>query len=159
MKKLLIILFCLFPYFLYAQTITGKVIRIADGDTFTILSQDNKQERIRLDAIDAPEKGQDFSEKSRQHLASFIEGKTVNINYKTKDMYGRILGTVFINDTNINYDMVRQGLAWQYRYNRDKNYAGLQAEAQANKRNIWSIPNPVPPWEWRKKTTDNSLNF
>jgi endonuclease YncB( thermonuclease family) len=150
----LLFLILLVPVFtstpVLAATITGKVVRVADGDTFTLLTSDNRQERIRLDGIDAPEKGQDFSEKSRQHLASFVAGKNVRVEYKTRDMYGRILGTVFVGKTNINHNMLRNGLAWQYKYNRNKTCAALQHEAQEKKLNIWSLPNPVNPIDYRK---------
>lgn len=39
------------------RTITGKVVRIADGDTITLLDSTNTQIRIRLFGIDCPETG------------------------------------------------------------------------------------------------------
>lgn len=146
----LLLLSFLFLSCMVSESIPGKVTRIVDGDTFILLTADNRQERIRLDGIDAPEKGQDFSEKARQHLASLIAGKSVRVEYRSKDMYGRILGTVYIGSVNVNDEMIRNGLAWQYKYNRSKKYAALQEEAKANKRNIWSMKNPVSPYEYRK---------
>src|SRR5436190_21349593 len=37
------------------ETVTGRVVRIADGDTVTVLDGTNTQHRIRLQGIDAPE--------------------------------------------------------------------------------------------------------
>lgn len=48
------------------KVITGKVVRVADGDTITILDATNTQNKIRLYGIDAPEKAQDFGNKSRE---------------------------------------------------------------------------------------------
>jgi micrococcal nuclease len=132
------------------KSITGKVVKVIDGDTITLLTSDNRQEKIRLDGIDAPEKKQDYGEKSRQYLASLVAGKNVLVEYKNKDRYGRILGTVYVESLNVNEEMVRKGLAWQYRYNKDKNLAKLQAEAKAKKLNIWSVKNPVDPYGYRK---------
>ncbi len=56
----------------------GKVVRIADGDTITVLV-DWTQVKVRLSAIDAPERGQDFSQRSRQALADLVFGKEVTI--------------------------------------------------------------------------------
>ncbi|MDR1454289.1 MAG: thermonuclease family protein, partial [Tannerella sp.] len=44
------------------KSITGKVVSVSDGDTFTLLTSGNRQEKIRLDGIDAPEKKQAFGE-------------------------------------------------------------------------------------------------
>jgi endonuclease YncB( thermonuclease family) len=145
-----IVLFTLSLLFAADKSITGKVVKVTDGDTVTLLTPDNKQEKIRLDGIDAPEKKQDYGEKSRQYLASLIAGKTVRVKYRSKDRYGRILGTVYVGNRNVNEEMVRKGLAWQYRYNNSKNLARLQAEAKARKLNIWSAKSPVDPYDYRK---------
>jgi endonuclease YncB( thermonuclease family) len=76
--------------------------------------------------------------------------KTVRIEYKSKDRYGRIPGTVYVGNLNVNEAMVREGLAWQYYYNKSANYRKLQAEAKAKKLNIWSVKNPVDPYDFRK---------
>ena len=41
-----------------ADTLLGKVINVADGDTITVLDDTNTQHKIRLTGIDAPEKRQ-----------------------------------------------------------------------------------------------------
>jgi endonuclease YncB( thermonuclease family) len=132
------------------KSINGKVVKVTDGDTVTVLTSNNKQEKVRLDGIDAPEKGQDFAEKSKQYLSSLVAGKSVRVEYKSKDRYGRILGTVYVGNLNVNEAMVREGLAWQYYYNKNANYRKLQAEAKAKKLNIWSVKNPVYPYDFRK---------
>lgn len=37
-----------------------------------------------------------------------------------------------------------------YHYSNDKNLKMLEAEASKNKIGLWSDPNSIPPWEWRK---------
>jgi endonuclease YncB( thermonuclease family) len=145
-----IVLLILSLFFVSDKNLSGKVVKVTDGDTITVLTSNNKQEKVRLDGIDAPEKGQDFGEKSRQYLASLVAGKTVRIQYRNKDQYGRILGTVYIGNMNVNEAMVREGLAWQYYYNKDKKYKELQADAKAKKLNIWSAKSPVDPYYFRK---------
>ena len=39
-----------------ADTLLGKVINVADGDTITVLDDTHTQHKIRLAGIDAPEK-------------------------------------------------------------------------------------------------------
>lgn len=77
------------------QTILkGKVVRVADGDTITLLDEDNKQVRIRLYGIDCPENHQDFGTVARQFTADHCFQKIVNVEVKDIDRYGRTVGMV-----------------------------------------------------------------
>ena len=87
---------------------SGKVVAIADGDTITVLL-DKTHHRIRLEHIDAPESGQDFGTKAKQVLGDKVFGKEVKIVWTGRDKYKRILGEVFLEDRNINLEMVREG--------------------------------------------------
>ena len=106
---------------------TGKVIRVADGDTITILDPSNTQLKIRLNKIDAPEKAQAFGQRSKQHLSDIVFGRSVTVTWDEKDRYGRILGTVWLDGRDINLQMVRDGFAWHY-----KRYDSTPAYAQAS---------------------------
>lgn len=129
---------------------TGKVVKVLDGDTIVILLSGNKQERIRLLDIDAPEKGQPFGDKSKQYLSDMVAGKTVRIEYKERDQYGRILGTVFVDGKIVNEEMVKVGLAWQYYYSKNKRFAEFEAEAKRKRLNIFSDPNAINPYLYRR---------
>ena len=72
MKVALIVSLLVMSLALNAQTLQGKVVRVADGDTITILDSTNAQNKVRLNKIDAPEKSQAFGEVSRKHLASMV---------------------------------------------------------------------------------------
>lgn len=133
------------------ETISGRVISIADGDTMTILTKGDKQIKIRLLGIDAPEKGQDYGNKSRQFLYDLCYGKNVKIKKDSEDQYGRVLGVVYIDGVNVNEELVRNGLAWYYRhFVNDPRLDSLEQLAQKEKLNIWSMKNPLPPYEFRK---------
>ena len=81
----------------FADTLTGKVVKVADGDTITVLDNTNTHHRIRLQGIDAPEKGQPFGNASRKHLASLVAGKEVTVKWNKRDRYRRIVGFVFVD--------------------------------------------------------------
>ena len=130
--------------------LTGNVVKVQDGDTMNILTNKNEKIKIRLHGIDAPETGQDFSQKSKKYLSDLVAGKNVTIVDMGKDQYNRVLGVVYAGKLNVNEEMIRSGLAWQYKYNDDLKYLALQEEAQRKKLNIWSMKNPVEPWLWRK---------
>lgn len=156
MKKILFILLlfisCNPPAEKDEEVLKGKVVSVADGDTVTILTENDEQIRIRLYGIDAPEKGQDFSNKSRQFLNDLCYGKIVSIEKKGIDQYERVLGIVYINELNLNKEMVRNGLAWYYdHYVKDADLEALEHAARKQKLNIWSMKNPTPPYEFRRK--------
>lgn len=120
MRNSILVLLFLFPIFLSAQTLNGKVVRVSDGDTVVLLDADNTQHKIRLNGIDAPENGQPYGDKSKEYLTSLIARKEVTVEVKGKDRYKRILGVVYLGDTNINAEMIRAGYAWNYKYSKDK---------------------------------------
>ncbi len=138
---------------LFADEVRGWVIRVADGDTITVLSAADPapvQYKIRLNAIDAPEKDQAFGQKSKQRLSDYVFGKDVTVTWKSKDKYGRILGTVWLGSTDINLQMLRDGFAHHYkRFDSNPVYAAAELDAQQNRRGLWTDPNPVLPEEFR----------
>lgn len=135
-----------------AKTITGEVIKIADGDTLTILTNTKQQERIRLIEIDAPEKHQAFGNKSRQSLAALCFKQLVVIHYDNRDRYGRILGRVFCNGIDANKDQIRNGMAWVYvKYAKDNSLFAIEKEARNKKIGLWQDQNPIAPWIFRRK--------
>lgn len=131
----------------------GKVVGIADGDTFTMLTTNNQQVKVRLYGIDCPEKAQDFGTVARQGLSTLIFGQIVRIDKKDTDRYGRTVAIVYNNKgVNVNEELLRGGLAWHYKeYDQNPAWDDLVYEAQRKNFGLWAKPNPTPPWLWRKK--------
>jgi endonuclease YncB( thermonuclease family) len=139
------------------QTITGKVIGVSDGDTITVLDNQKRQHKIRLDGIDAPESNQDFGSRSKQSLSDLVFGKTVTVISSKKDRYGRTVGKVTFNASDINLEQLNRGMAWFYRaYARELSrddavaYERAENDAKAGKRGLWADLSPTPPWEFRR---------
>jgi len=136
------------------KTWSGKVIGISDGDTITAL-HNGKGERIRLYGIDTPEKGQAFGKKAKQFTSSMVYGKTVDIEAKDIDRYGRTVGMVYVNGESLNEALVNNGYAWVYRkYCKEvfcNDWISLESAARYGKIGLWSAPNPIPPWDFRHK--------
>ena len=134
------------------RDIAGKVVAVHDGDTLTVLTAEKREEKIRLEGIDAPELKQAFGAKAKARLAALVFGKPVVIHATGKDRYQRTLGRVIVNGKDINLQMVKDGFAWHYAaYSKDAALRKAQTEAQAAKRGLWSDASPVPPWEFRKR--------
>ena len=155
MQRLVFTIFIFLSFLIVqAETLIGKVIRIADGDTFTLLV-DKKQHRIRLYGIDAPETkgGQPYSQKSKEQLSSLIAGKIVIVEVKDTDRYGQYLGIVSTDQVkDVNLEMIKSGMAWHYSYyDNTPSYKLAQEQAKKTKKGLWQDPKPINPYEWRKK--------
>lgn len=129
------------------------VVAISDGDTLTARCGESgtyEQVKIRISAIDAPEKAQPFGQASRQHLAKLCFRQMATITPKTKDRYGRTVADVECQGQDVATEQVRSGLAWFYvKYGRGyEHLQGLQDEAQSARRGLWS-EQAVAPWEWQ----------
>jgi endonuclease YncB( thermonuclease family) len=152
------LLFLLATFIAQATALHGKVVHIADGDTLTILTESKEQVKIRLAGIDTPEKAQPFGNKAKQALAALTFQQQALVEVETKDRYGRTVGKVIVNGTDVNAELVRQGMAWVYRkYTNDHKLYALEAEAKQAKRGLWATDKPIEPWLWRKgkRTVDH----
>lgn len=133
------------------NVVKGKVVKVYDGDTITLLDTSNNQLKIRFSGIDAPERKQAFGEKSRDYLASMIAGKTVEVKVKEKDKYGRYIGTVYSNNKDINLEMLKGGYAWHYsHYDNQRSYQNAMNDAKARKLGLWRDKNATAPWNFRR---------
>lgn len=133
-----------------AETVTGRVVAVADGDTLTVLAAGNRPVKVRLAGIDAPEHDQPFGQRSKQSLAELAFGKTASVAVSKIDDYGRSIGVVTVAGVNLEAEQVRRGLAWVYRqYSHDAQLLTLEAEAKAARRGLWADAHPIPPWDWR----------
>ena len=73
------------------------------------------------------------------------------MKYATTDRYGRILGSIFLGETDINLQMVRDGCAWHYsHFDNTPAYVEAERNARMAKRGLWATENPVNPHQWRK---------
>ncbi|MHC9542323.1 MAG: thermonuclease family protein [Vulcanimicrobiota bacterium] len=134
---------------LFAESFTGKCVGVSDGDTVTVLNK-KVQVRVRLEGIDAPELHQDFGRKAKQFTSALVFGKAVTINVVTIDRYGRTVGRVIVNGKDVSLELVKAGLAWHYtHYSSDPILAKAEKDARAGKKGLWSMRNPVAPWDYR----------
>ena len=136
----------------WAADIAGRVVSLSDGDTVTVLAPGNRQVRVRLGEIDTPESRQPYGTRARQELSELVFGKDIRVTVQDTDRYGRTVGRVYAGAVDVNAEMVRRGAAWVYRqYSRDPALLPIEAEARAERRGLWALPEAErqPPWEWR----------
>lgn len=136
---------------------TGKVVGIQDGDTITVLDEEDKTTtRIRVYGIDCPESGQAFGKKAKEFTSKMVFRKSVEIHPVEQDRYGRLVADVHVNGASLAEELVRAGLAWVYtRYCTSlvtcPKLERLENEARTAKRGLWADKNPMPPWDYRRR--------
>jgi micrococcal nuclease len=133
--------------------LSGRAVNIPDGDTFTLLTSENKSIRVRLYGIDAPERGQDFYQASKQYLGNLLQGQQLTVQVRDTDQYKRIVGEVYLADKrHVNKEMVKAGLAWHYtQFSDDEDLAMAEEQAREGRLGLWKQSNAQPPWEWRRE--------
>lgn len=154
-KLLLPIMIVVFPVASWGNSTTfeAKVVKIVDGDTITALDAQNTSIKIRMYGIDAPESKQAFGQKAKQALTTAIATKIITVIDHGTDIYGRMLGTIWLDGYDINASMVDSGYAWVYRFEDSAivpGYIKYESAAQKETKGLWADTNPVPPWQWRQ---------
>ena len=132
--------------------ISGLVSKVTDGDTFELRSALLESNTIRLHGIDTPEWDQDHGAMASAALKEKLAFKQVSVVLQDIDSYGRYVGIVYLDERNINLEMVAEGHAWWYEYYASDNRELQQAQALARKNNLglWASSKPMPPWDWRR---------
>jgi len=90
--------------------LAGRVVGVTDRDTVTVLEAGNRQQKVRLAGIDAPEARQDFNQKAKRKLSDLVFGKTVRIEGTKIDRYGRRVAKILMDGKDVNLAMVGAGL-------------------------------------------------
>jgi micrococcal nuclease len=134
------------PYIAPTNVSICYVDYVLDGDTISC-----DKFRIRLCGIDAAEKSQSYGKAATTLLTKLVSGKNVRIVSKALDIYGRVLGEVWLGDRLINAEMVRAGMAYTYGSCPTQKTVLVNAEksAIAGKVGVWQTEQ-MRPWEYRK---------
>lgn len=146
----------------------GKVVKVADGDTVTLVDQSGQKHKIRLLGIDAPETKQAHGKASKDWLTRKVLDKRIQVQVVDTDRYQRRVGKLLEQspdcqqttcpfDIDINLQLVEQGHAWWYEAYKNnqpapdrRTYAQAQQQAQNARLGLWGRPSPMAPWDWRK---------
>ena len=150
------------------RTVTGTVTKISDGDTIHLTTPEQTILKVRLYGIDAPETdkinnktgrvnipGQPYGDESMNALTNKIMGQKVKVDILDIDKYRRMVGMIYLDDRNINLEMIREGYAEGFiEYLKEpykSEFLKVEREAQAAKKGIWSLPAYERPREFRKR--------
>lgn len=150
------------------RTVSGTVTKVSDGDTIHLTTPEQTKLKVRLYGIDAPETdkinnhtgrankpGQPYGEESWKALESKVMGKQVRLDILDIDKYRRMVGMIWLDDRNINLEMVREGQAESFiEYLKPPyriQFLDAERAAKSARRGIWSLPDYERPRDFRKR--------
>jgi len=118
----------------------ATVVSVVDGDTIKVM-MDNTLYSVRYIGIDTPESTtqiEPFGKEASEKNAALISGQEVTMyrDVSETDQFDRILRFIFVGDTFINYELVKQGYATAFRYEPDVSCADLMAQAEVDARAV-----------------------
>ena len=137
------------------QTFSALVIKVTDGDTYDVRRSASSTITLRLHGVDTPESAQPFGGKATRRARQLLQDETVQVSVEDIGRYGRPVASVEVEGADLGAMLIRGGYGWHYRqYAPDASeYARLQRQARNAGRGLWSRPHPVPPWEWRDRSS------
>ena len=136
----------------FAETISGTVVSIIDGDTLVVQDAAKKRYIVRLAAIDATEAKQAFWKESARSLAGLCYKKPAQVEWSERRRT-RYIGYVTCDGKEANAEQLKRGMAWSSRRASSPTSGLYELEAYARLRKIglWADDDAVAPWEFRKK--------
>ena len=145
--------------FLLSPVRSGEIFevnldRVIDGDTVVVKGVEYGLSKVRLHAIDTPEKGQAHYLRSKKALENLLKKGKISLKKVTVDRYGRIVGELFVGNISINLKMIETGNAWCYeKYNNNIDFTNAEKLARDKAIGIWALPKSqqIAPWIWRRK--------
>lgn len=152
----LFFLYLLFLSLAHADRLSGKVVRVLDGDTVEVLDANRRTQRVRLAGIDAPESGQPYGTQAKRVLSKAVAGETVVVDWHKRDRYDRLVGRLLLDGADVNLALVRSGDAWWYRQyageqspSDRRRYEAAEQAARRERVGLWQDAHPIAPWDWR----------
>lgn len=131
---------------LVGVTFDARVTKVSDGDTvYVIRAGERTPIHVRLEGIDAPERGESFSDPARTFVRVLLFDQQVRVSGRDVDRYGRLVARLVVRDKDASVELVRAGLACHYTYySSDPVLKRAEAEARAAGRGFWAPGVPKP---------------
>lgn len=139
-----------------AESTRGRVVRVTDGDTLTVVTDTKRTIKVRLAGIDAPEKHQPFGKAAKAALSDLAYGRDVELEGAKVDREGHLVAKIQREGLDVSLELVRMGLAWwspmranEQSFEDREAYAAAEESAREAGRRLWSDFAAEPPWLFR----------
>lgn len=145
----------------------GTVRAVHDGKSLAVMTPERTLIELRLLGVEPPElphqgrngsppiSGQPFGPEAAKYLRDLLKDKQVRLDAYGKDRSGRTLAVVWLGDINVNLTLVKEGFAWVSPHvpvvNVRAELEVAERQARVGKYGLWALPDPQPPWEYRKR--------
>jgi len=134
-----------------SQRFTAQVVAVQDGDTITVRTA-TETLKVRVAFVDCPEVGHPWSSRAKQFTSRMVFGKTVTVEPRGADQYGRTIGRVLVDNRDLGEELLRAGMAWRYEIGTaDQRLIDAERAARQSRAGLWADTAPVPPWQWRRE--------
>lgn len=144
------------------DAVEGVVEHVSDGDTFIIRDDGGSKFTVRMQGIDAPEKGQAFGDRAKSILTGLILKKRVRVIPTKTDQYRRLVGSVELDGRDVCLELLERGAVWHFaRFDSElpeglgERYEEAEKRARSKRAGIWAESDPIPPWEFRDRRRDD----
>ncbi|MFP4509355.1 MAG: thermonuclease family protein [Spirochaetaceae bacterium] len=129
----------------------ATVVRIIDGDSLELQTGDVVY-HARLHGVDTPERGQPWFAEATEELRTLTPvGSRISAEVPDVDPFGRLVVRIFADGREVNLLLLEYGAAWHdTRYDQSDAYAQAQRLARSLRRGLWTEPDPIAPWDWRR---------
>lgn len=143
------------------------VAEVFDGDSFNLKARNGELVRVRIAGIDAPEKTQPYSNKSKESLTEILQSGDINLQPVKIDVYERWVANVNVGRQDVGLMQIERGYAWFFvRYKQDltedqrQRYSGAERAARDQRRGLWAgidaaarnpALTPEAPWKFRER--------
>lgn len=139
-----------------AEPFSATVVKVSDGDTFTV-ENGKKKTKVRVYGIDSPEIKQPQGIEAKAFAEKLLPlGEVVQLEEVDVDQYGRSVAIVTLQGgSTLEAELLNAGYAWVYgKYCKlpvCDDWRHLMKVARADGRGLWVAPSPIPPADWRKR--------
>jgi len=120
-------------------TYYGNVVQVSTGDSLLLRTR-SRTYRVRLAGLVAPDLAQSHGRQARAALARFVQGRKVRLVVLARDPDGRLAGRVYLDQLDINAELVRRGHVWVLADEADVALTQLEHEARQDGRGLWAQP-------------------
>ena len=137
----------------------ARVVTVHEGDRLTI-HHEGRSETIYLKGIDCPELKQPYGKQAKHATAAYLGNREVVVRALKRDRDGRATAEILLQDgRNVAHELVKEGLAWSRPDTTEGRSLGdVEQLARAERKGLWSEPNPVPPWKWKATKTSRKYS-
>jgi len=128
----------------------ARVVTVHEGDRLTI-RHDGRNETIYIKDIDCPELKQAYGKQAKHAIAAYVGSRDVMVRALKRGRNGLGTAEILLQDgRNVGHELLKEGLAWaRPEKGQDQSLEDMEQLAKAERKGLWSDPNPVAPWKWK----------